>query len=378
MPIGFLHQKCRKSYGWNTKRTIKSLKAKSLPKDANNVDDFIRKIRNEPQFSSIKNSEITLYGPSGTAISVGDPISSLIPGNSFTDPLRIQVPVGTDPTSATVLTKFWNSLRGMEPENGFLRFHIMPEFIPRLMDSLYIREAYEELFEIIWKNQQDKESKMRINRMAITGTPGIGKSVFLFYILWRLANIKSTKTVILHRQMNHRRIYVFQNGGCWIVSSGADIQMFLTDPDTWYLTDALLTPPDSVEAVTILVSSPAEKYYSDFLKYSSTSPLHYLPTWSLDELKRVAHVYSKSPEEVEKRFNMMGGVPRYVLEKDVNLEETINEKIGKLLLKNIMLLPTFEGATEKEISHRLVHFEVKPPCYTKYEPVIASQCVRRK
>ena len=202
--------------------------------------------------------------------------------------------------------------------------------------------------------------------------------MFLFYVLWRLANIESTKTVILHRQMNHKRIYVFQNGGCWIVSSGADIQMFLTDPDTWYLTDALLTPPDSVEAVTILVSSPAEKYYSDFLKYSSTSPLHYLPTWSLDELKRVAHVYSKSPEEVEKRFNMIGGVPRYVLEKDVNLEETINEKIGKLLLKNIMLLPTFEGATEKEISHRLVHFEVKPPCYTKYEPVIASQCVRRK
>ena len=325
-----------------------------------------------------KDSEITLHGPSGTAISVGEPISSLIPGNSFTNPLRVQVPVGTDPTSAAVLTKFWNSLRGMEPENGFLKFHIMPEFIPRLMDSLYIREAYEELFEIIWKNQQDKESKMRINRMAITGTPGIGKSVFLFYILWRLANIESTKTVILHRQMNHRRIYVFQNGGCWIVSSGADIQMFLTDPDTWYLTDALLTPPDSVEAVTILVSSPAEKYYSDFLKYSSTAPLHYLPTWSLEELKRVAHVYSKSPEEVEKRFNMIGGIPRYVLEKDINLEAMIDEKIGKLLSNNILLLPTFERAQENEISHRLVHFKVEPPCYTKYELVMASQYVREK
>ena len=347
-------------------------------KDYEFVAQIIREIKEDTQLAIPKHSVIALYGPSGIAISVGDPISSLIPGNSFTNPLRVQVSVGTDPTSAAVLTKFWDSLRGMEPENGFLKFHIIPEFIPRPMDSLYIREAYEELFEIIWKNQQDKESKMRINRMAITGTPGIGKSVFLFYILWRLANIKSTKTVILHRQMNHRRIYVFQNDGCWIVSYDADIQMLLTDPDTWYLTDALLTPPASVEAVTILVSSPAEKYYSDFLKYSSTAPLHYLPTWSLEELKRVAHVYSKSPEEVEKRFDMIGGVPRYVLEKDVNLEETINEKIGKLLLKNIMLLPTFEGATENEISHRLVHFEVKPPCYTKYEPVIASQCVKGK
>ena len=28
------------------------------------------------------------------------------------------------PASDTELTKFWNSLRGMEPENGFLNFHI--------------------------------------------------------------------------------------------------------------------------------------------------------------------------------------------------------------------------------------------------------------
>ena len=70
--------------------------------------------------------EITLHGPSGTAISVGEPISSLVlPGNSFQQtPLHVQVSVGTDPTSASVLTKFWNSLRGMEPENGFLNFHV--------------------------------------------------------------------------------------------------------------------------------------------------------------------------------------------------------------------------------------------------------------
>ena len=44
---------------------------------------FITNQKN-PQFSSVK-FLITLHGPSGTAISVGDPISSLVPGNSFTN-----------------------------------------------------------------------------------------------------------------------------------------------------------------------------------------------------------------------------------------------------------------------------------------------------
>ena len=73
-----------------------------------------------------------------------------------------------------------------------------------------------------------------------------------------------------------------------------------------------------MNAITILVSSPSEKYYGDFMKLLPIPPLHYLPTWSLEELKRVAHVYFKSPEVVEERFNMIGGIARYVLEEEGN------------------------------------------------------------
>ena len=178
--------------------------------------------------------------------------------------------------------------------------------------------------------------------MAITGTPGTGKSMFLFYVLWRLANREGTKTVILHRQMNHRHIYGFQNDGCWIVPSSTDIRVLLDDMETWYLTDALQPQPEKVNAITILVSSPSEKCYGDFMKLLPIPPLHYLSTWSLEELKRAAHVYLKSPEVVEGRFNMIGGIVRYVLEEDEDLE------------------------TKSEITHRLLHFKVEPPCYTKY------------
>ena len=52
------------------------------------------------------------------------------------------------------------------------------------MKTLYIRKAYEDLFTIIWKNLEDKENdEGKITGMAITGTPGIGKSMFLILYL---------------------------------------------------------------------------------------------------------------------------------------------------------------------------------------------------
>ena len=51
-----------------------------------------------------------------------EPISVLIPGNSAESPLRVQISVAFKPASDAELTKFWNSLREMKPENGFLKF----------------------------------------------------------------------------------------------------------------------------------------------------------------------------------------------------------------------------------------------------------------
>ena len=90
--------------------------------DARMFDDFIKKIRNEPQLGIPKDFTITLHGPSGTAISVGEPISSLVPGNSSKNPLRVQVsalpPVTAKPASDPELTSFWSSLHGLRDEEG--------------------------------------------------------------------------------------------------------------------------------------------------------------------------------------------------------------------------------------------------------------------
>ena len=295
-----------------------------------NVDDFIKRIKNESQLDIPKDYRITLHGPAGTAIIVGDPISSLAPGNSFTNPLHVQVSDAAKPASNAELTSFWNSLRQMLADDGFLHLPLVTDLIEDDTSTIYIRESYKDLFNIIWNNVNPEVPNPRRHRIAITGTPGIGKSMFLFYIIWRLANMKTKRTVILRRQMDEGDIYVFQDEGCWVATRRRDIRLLLKDETTWYLTDALEPQPGKVKAVTIVVSSPARKYYSTFLTYSHVAPLYYLPFWSLEELQLVACFYSKSPEIVEKRFNMIGGVIRYVLEQDISLERHIKSSFSRL------------------------------------------------
>ena len=362
-------------------------------KGCEDVDDFIEKIKSHTQFSSIKDSEITLHGPSGTAIRPIEPISVLLPGNSAESPLRVKVSDYSKPTPNAKLTKFWNSLREISKVDMFLHFSVIPKFFPDNFKTLYVRKAYEDLFAIIYKNRYpdppkeegcypdppkeegcypDPPKEEGLRGMAISGTPGIGKSVFLFYILWRLANIKDKGKVILHRRADLGSIYIFQDDGCWRTRNLDDIEELLEDPKTWYLADTLSSSPEGVKGVTILVSSPSEKHYSEFLKCSHVAALHYLPVWSFDELKLVAPSYKRSEEVVKERFDMIGGLPRYVLEKKVDLIEVIDEAVSKLPLNKLILIALGEVSREDQISHRIVHFKVEPPFYTKRTLTIAS------
>ena len=62
----------------------------------------------------------------------------------------------------------------------------------------------------------------------------------------------------------------------------------------------------------------------------------------------------------------------------MNLEAMIDAKIGKMLSKKPMAMPSAETAGENKLSHRLMHFKVEPPCYTEYKLVVASEYVRKK
>ncbi len=261
------------------------------------------------------------------------------------------------PNQSQGISDFWESLADLIPdEHDIIHFKTLPAFFPANMNSLYIRQSYRDLYSIICNNINLQPPK-RLHRMAITGNPGIGKSIFLFYILWELS--KSTPTVIMRREKDEGTIFVFQKKRCWRTKNPDDIDGLLEEPTTWYLTDTLSKPPgEIIKAVTIVVASPARKHYKEFLKHSATAPLHYMPIWSLDELHIARQAYSMSAEEVEKGYCLIGGIPRFVLEKQQDIQDIIDEAIGRLAIEKIDRIASGNVEKGDEISHLIVHYDV--------------------
>lgn len=183
----------------------------------------------------------------------------------------------------------------------------------------------------------------------------------------------STRTVILHRQIDRGRIHVFRNDGCWKTNDLDDIDEFLEDPTTWYLTDSLESPPDESEAVTILVSYPDRNYFKTFLKYSSTAALHYLPVWSLKELKIAAPLHSRDLEVVEERYGLIGGIPQFVLASHYNMLDHIKEAIAYLRLNHFYRINGLQVSKEKDDDIcSVVQLDVNPT-YLDFSLRMASQ-----
>ena len=161
------------------------------------IDDLIKEIKNDSQLGVPKNSRIGLSGPSGMAIEANRLTSSLLSGNSPKNPLHIQVsnpfPNASKPGFDAELTSYWNSLREIPNKDGILHFPVRPSLFPDFMKGIYVRKAFEELFAIILNNLNLENPEKSIHRITITGTPGTGKSVFLFYVLWRLANMEARR-----------------------------------------------------------------------------------------------------------------------------------------------------------------------------------------
>jgi putative protein kinase ArgK-like GTPase of G3E family len=62
--------------------------------------------------------------------------------------------------------------------------------------SLYIRECYQSIATSIFHHSASSKLKDEMNiKITITGTPGVGKSLFLFYLLHKL--VTKGKRVLL-------------------------------------------------------------------------------------------------------------------------------------------------------------------------------------
>jgi len=187
--------------------------------------------------------------------------------------------------------------------------------------KLYVRQIYKKLYKEITESFQPPTYRTQ-NRFVVTGTSGIGKSVFLVYLALRLlaeSDDDHPPLIVFHIK-TPRRLNCYAFGGTSFFRTGT-IDTFndlLIVPETWYLVDSV-QQPHLCTAKTVISISP-KTLLSDTNEYqevSKASPTQrYMAPWSFAELKACRkEAFPCVPFSLMKRIYIkLGGVPRYVLQ----------------------------------------------------------------
>ena len=203
--------------------------------------------------------------------------------------------------------QFWCSLREKTPnysritENSIRFDDVYWMDSKYFRHSLYIQSVYHRFWEIVNGN---------VDSWIVTGTPGIGKTFFTFYIFVKIR--KEQPTAIIAWMDENEMLIFYPNG---------NIQKAVNVPDetahgmgNWIIAEATPLRTNSVFCRTVLVTFPKFSNYWNLMKKGIKSWC--MPVWSIEEIQQVHAVeYSHHKWEViETSFDKWGGVPRIVLE----------------------------------------------------------------
>ncbi len=219
---------------------------------------------------------------------------------------------------------FFNDLQTVNEFNGWISFE---QNIPSItLKNLYIRESYRTIASNINTvvNQakvssaaKEPNASPRVEKAIITGTPGIGKSLFLIYFLWKL--VKEGKRVLFI--FHPFSIYYDGSGGVFRFASGhlpLDNDDSFWNETLWCLFDAKGKKEADLSKFPyglcnfILSTSPKRELINDFKK-PPIPQMFYMPTWSKAEMEAIVPFFPNATEWRD-RFAILGGVPRHVLE----------------------------------------------------------------
>ena len=239
------------------------------------------------------------------------------------------------------------------------------------LNRLYIRESYRTIASRILEVNG-------IQKVIITGTPGIGKSLFLIYLLWNLVK-RGKRVLFIYHPFN---IYYDEEGGVFRFASS---RLPLDDDDSfwnetlWCLFDAkgkneanLYEFPTSL-CKFILSTSPRREMVNDFKK-PPVPQIFNMPIWTEAELEAIAPLFPHATKWRE-RFLILGGIPRHVLEDTTQspiymLEAACADCLLDDCIKKIGINSTITG--KSKVVHSLVHVTSVHP-FTNSSVCYASQ-----
>lgn len=203
---------------------------------------------------------------------------------------------------------FFAALEGATLEGRVLRLNSDDHF-ELFSRELYVRDCWEKMYQVMLDRIGSG-----CKHIVVTGSPGVGKSQFLQYCMWRLAQEGES---FLHETQPERVFHY---------SPGAIARHSYDDlpPGIPYLVDLkearlpCVAYAIWVPRFTAVFSSPNPSRFKEILKFPSSVEL-VMPPWSDDEIFDAHQLISTFRKVdigvVKSQLAVYGGVPRFVFEK---------------------------------------------------------------
>ena len=224
--------------------------------------------------------------------------------------------------------------------------------------------------------------------ILVTGTPGVGKTLFSFYVIYRLLKDVPGASVLYASAKASYAVYLEGNN----IAVKNDQHEF-PEYATYYVFDCgdgstmkIDIKAAKASGKAIVFSSPNTSHYKEYIKSCICSSQRkgvtvYMPTWSLMELQFCRrHLFSGiSSKMLERRYNHWGGIARAIFNKSqINEEHFLQGVIATNSLKDIMKLATSLNASQFDVSHKILHLHVEKDNYEDPIVTFASKWVAQQ
>eukprot|EP01117_Protostelium_nocturnum_P012729 TRINITY_DN46_c0_g1_i2.p1 TRINITY_DN46_c0_g1~~TRINITY_DN46_c0_g1_i2.p1 ORF type:complete len:459 (-),score=59.80 TRINITY_DN46_c0_g1_i2:96-1472(-) len=195
-----------------------------------------------------------------------------------------------------------------------------------------------------------------IDSAVLTGNPGIGKSLFAIYFIWRWITTFAGQTIYIY---SSRGNYLFKNGITYVIGEN-DPYSSDGKPNTLVIVDGRSPPPPgkSVPSLVLLTCSPKKDHWHRFSKDVSAK-VYFMPIWRLPELETLRKISfpNVTREQLDEQFKYFGGIPRFCL-WDLTNPKTLDMSVSRIDFSQITQI--IGNATDGfEAPHSIIHIETE-------------------
>jgi hypothetical protein len=232
----------------------------------------------------------------------------------------------------------------------------------RVLQSVYVRSSYIDIFSLICESINSGTK-----RIVVTGTPGIGKSTFIFYFVWRFLNdVKGSleqNRFNLYIQCAPDEVLQFKSGRVLELSGMEARRTLKLDKMALVLVDMVETAePMRCSGIRIVLSSPNPARFKEFSK--GVCLVLYMNPWQYNEILTVWEKLYKSilslEEEVDEAYRLLtGGVVRYVLEQNKRAQFVMDKAFSTLGGGGFTSFSEFissKTADDDKVTYKILHY----------------------